>query len=202
MQPEIVFYVVVLVYSIVLHEVAHGWAAFFFGDKTAFYNNRLTLNPLPHLDPIGSILLPGLLILSGSPMFLGWAKPVPVAEHNLIPYNLGKFCVSVAGVFTNFLLAIVFTIIGSQLADTNLKELAFIVAITNSGLAVFNLIPFPPADGYRIIESFLPHSLQRKISFLIQEYFMFTIILAILLASFIFRIIFPVFYNLIYTSIF
>lgn len=202
MQPEILFYIIVLIYSIVLHEIAHGWAALLFGDKTAFYNNRLTLNPIPHLDPIGSVALPALLIISGSPMFLGWAKPVPVSEHNLHPYNLGKFCVSIAGVAVNIMLAIVFIIIGAIFTDVNLKQLAFIVAITNMGLAIFNLIPFPPADGYRIIENFLPLSLQRKVDTLLQEYFLFTIIAAILLASFIFRLIFPFFYNIIYTFIF
>jgi Zn-dependent protease len=205
MQPDnilLIFYVIVLIYSIILHEIAHGWAAYIFGDKTAFYNNRLTLNPIPHIDPIGSVLLPAMLILSSSPMFLGWAKPVPVAEHNLVPYNLGKFSVSIAGIAVNISLAVIFTIVGSQLVDTNLKQLAFIVALVNSGLAIFNLIPFPPADGYRIIENFLPLSLQRQIDTLLQQYFLFTIIGAILLASLIFRMIFPPIYSLIYSSIF
>jgi Zn-dependent protease len=202
MQPEIIFYVIVLIYSIVLHEIAHGWAAYMFGDKTAYYNNRLTLNPIPHVDPVGSILLPAMLIFSGSPMFLGWAKPVPVSEHNLNPYQLGKFCVSIAGVAVNLLLAIIFAFVGSQLADINLKQLAFIISITNMGLAIFNLIPFPPADGYRIIENFLPISLQRQVDNLLQQYFLFTIIAAIILVSFIFRVIFPPFYNLIYNTIF
>ncbi len=202
MQPEIIFYVIVLIYSIVLHEIAHGWAAYYFGDMTAYYNNRLTLNPIPHIDPVGSILLPAMLILSGSPMFLGWAKPVPVSEHNLNPYNLGKFCVSIAGVAVNVLLAVIFIIIGSQLADVNLKQFAFIIAIVNMGLAIFNLIPFPPADGYRIIENFLPLSLQRQIDNLLQQYFFVTIIIAILLASQIFQLIFPFFYSLIRSLIF
>lgn len=202
MQPEIIFYIIVLVYSIILHEIAHGWAAYLFGDKTAYYNDRLTLNPVPHIDPVGSLLLPALLIFTGSPMFLGWAKPVPVAEHNLNPYQLGKFVVSVAGVAVNFLLAFIFVIIGSQLTDNNLKQLCLIIAVVNCGLGIFNLIPFPPADGYRIIENFLPTALQRKIDNLLQQYFLFTIIAAIILASFLFRVIFPPFYSLIYSSIF
>ena len=205
MQPDnylLFFYIIVLIYSIILHEIAHGWAAYIFGDKTAFYNNRLTLNPIPHIDPIGSVLLPAMLILSQSPMFLGWAKPVPVSEHNLNPYNLGKFCVSIAGVMVNFLLCILFIIIGSQLVDANMKQLAFIVAIVNAGLGIFNLIPFPPADGYRIIENFLPLSLQRQVDNLLQQYFLFTIVGAILVASFIFRIIFPPINNFIYNFIF
>lgn len=202
MQPEIFFYIIVLIYSIILHEIAHGWAAYLFGDKTAFYNNRLTLNPIPHIDPIGSVLLPAMLIFSGSPMFLGWAKPVPVSEHNLNPYQLGKFSVSIAGVAVNILLSVIFVVIGSQLADVNMKQLAFIVALVNAGLAIFNLIPFPPADGYRIIENFLPLSIQRHVDNLLQQYFLFTIIGAIIIASFLFRIIFPPIYNLIYSIIF
>lgn len=185
MQPEILFYSVVLIYSIIIHEIAHGWAAYMFGDKTAFYSNRLTLNPIPHIDPIGSVLLPAMLIFSGSPMFLGWAKPVPIGEHNLNPYQIGKFSVSIAGVGVNILLSIIFVIIGSQFSNIQLKELAFIVALVNSSLAIFNLIPFPPADGYRIIENFLPLPLQRQINNLLQQYFLFTIVGAIIMASFI-----------------
>ena len=202
---------IVLIISIILHEVSHGYMAEYLGDPTARLLGRLTLNPIPHIDPVGSILIPGVLILFYSVptmgmlipnIILGWAKPVPVSEHNLNPYNLGKFCVSVAGVTVNLLIAIIFTIIGSQLTDANLKELAFAVALLNAGLGIFNLIPFPPADGYRIIENFLPHSLQRQVDNLLQQYFMFTIIGAIILASLIFRVIFPLIYSLIYSAIF
>lgn len=102
----------------------------------------------------------------------------------------------------NFLLCILFIIIGSQLVDANMKQLASIVAIVNAGLGIFNLIPFPPADGYRIIENFLPLSLQRQVDNLLQQYFLFTIVGAILVASFIFRIIFPPINNFIYNFIF
>lgn len=202
MQPEIILYIIVLIYSIVLHEIAHGWAAYLFGDRTAYYNNRLTLNPVPHIDVVGSIILPAILVLSQSPMFLGWAKPVPVAEHNLNPYRLGKFCVAIAGVTVNFLLAVIFIIVGSQLTDNNLKNFAYIIAITNLGLVIFNLIPFPPADGYRIMEIFLPENIKRTVDNLLYKYFFATIIIAIILASQIFQIIFPFFRNVIAGLIF
>lgn len=197
-----IFQIIVIIYSIILHEIAHGYAAYLFGDKTAYYNNRLTLNPVPHIDIVGSIIVPAFLIMSQSSIFMGWAKPVPVAEHNLNPYKLGSFCVSFAGVFVNFLLAVVFTIIGSQLGGETLKNLCAIVAITNLGLAVFNLIPVPPADGYRIISLFLPWDVKRKIEGFIHQNFIVTIVIAILVATQIFRVIFPFFYKIILGFIF
>jgi Zn-dependent protease len=202
MQPDMIFQIIVIIYSIILHEIAHGYAAYLFGDKTAYYNNRLTLNPVPHIDIVGSIIVPAFLIMSQSSIFMGWAKPVPVAEHNLNPYKLGSFCVSFAGVFVNFLLAVVFTIIGSQLGGETLKNLCAIVAITNLGLAVFNLIPVPPADGYRIISLFLPWDVKRKIEGFIHQNFIVTIVIAILVATQIFRVIFPFFYKIILGFIF
>ena len=156
MQPEIFFQIIIIIYSIILHEIAHGYAAYWFGDKTAFYQNRLTLNPIPHIDVVGSIIVPAMLIMSGSSILAGWAKPVPVSEHNLNPYKLGSFCVSVAGVFVNLLICIIFAVLGSLVDDPGSKALCTTIAITNIGLAVFNLIPVPPADGYRILSVFLP----------------------------------------------
>mgnify|MGYP001280709412 CR=1 FL=1 len=202
MQPEIIFQIIVIVYSVVLHEVAHGYAAYLFGDKTAFYQGRLTLNPLPHIDIVGSVIVPIVLILSHSSMLLGWAKPVPVAEHALNPYKLGSFCVSIAGVFVNFLLAIVFIIIGSYLVDDTLKSLCSIIAITNIGLGIFNLIPMPPADGYRIVSLFLPYSTKSKIESFMQQNFFITMILALFISFQIFNIIFPFFYRLVVQAIF
>ncbi len=202
MQPENIFQIIVLIYSIILHEIAHGYAAYAFGDKTAYYQNRLSLNPIPHIDPVGSILLPATLIFSGAGIIMGWAKPVPVAEHNLNPYKLGNFCVSFAGVFINVVLAVVFIAIGASLADLSIKKLCAIVAITNLGLAIFNLIPFPPADGYRIISVFLNWEVKRKIENLLQNYFFATIIISIFLASQIFVTIFPYFQKIVLKIIF
>src|SRR5687768_16975542 len=101
----------VLVFSIVLHEVAHGWVAYKQGDATAMMLGRLTLNPLPHVDPVGSILVPALLALSGTGLMLGWAKPVPVNPRNFRNYKRGDILVSLAGVAVNFVLAFVFAIL-------------------------------------------------------------------------------------------
>jgi Zn-dependent protease len=99
MEPILIFQIIVLVYSIIIHEIAHGYAAYIFGDKTAFYMGRLTLNPIPHIDLFGSLLLPFLLIASGGGLVAGYAKPVPVNESNLTPGNFSKFCVSFAALF-------------------------------------------------------------------------------------------------------
>lgn len=184
-------------YSVILHEIAHGYAAYWFGDKTAYFQNRLTLNPLPHIDITGSIVVPILLIMSHSPILAGWAKPVPVAEHNLNPYKLGSFCVSVAGVFTNFLLAMTFTLIAYYMSDANIKHLCVLVAVTNLGLAIFNLIPVPPADGYRILSIFLPWNIKRNIEAFLQRYFIVSILVAIAIATTVFSYIFPYFAGLI-----
>lgn len=202
MQPETFFQIIVIVYSVVLHEIAHGYAAYAFGDKTAFYQNRLTLNPLPHIDMVGSIIVPGLLILSGSSILAGWAKPVPVSEHNLNPYKLGSFTVAIAGVLVNLALMLIFTIIGALMVDPNIKYLCSIVAITNLGLAIFNLIPIPPADGYRIISIFLAWDIKRKIESFLQQNFLISIIIAIFIATQIFRYIFPFFNKIILNLIF
>src|SRR5215218_2797400 len=101
----------VLVFSIVLHEVAHGWVAYRQGDATAAMLGRLTLNPIPHIDPVGSILLPAMLALTGTGMILGWAKPVPVNPRNFRNYKRGDILVSLAGVTVNFLLAFAFAIL-------------------------------------------------------------------------------------------
>jgi Zn-dependent protease len=202
MQPEIIFQILVMVYSVILHEIAHGYAAYLFGDNTAYYQNRLTLNPLPHIDIMGSIIVPATLVLSGSSFVAGWAKPVPVSDHNLNPYKLGNFCVSIAGVATNFLLCVIFVFIGSQIESASIKSLCTIVAITNLGLAIFNLIPVPPADGYRILSVFLPTQIQRKIENFLQQNFFIAIILALLISTQIFRLIFPFFYAIIINYIF
>jgi Zn-dependent protease len=202
MDPILIFSIIVLIYSIIIHEIAHGYAAYVLGDKTAFYMGRLTLNPIPHIDPFGSVLLPLLLTLSGGGIIAGYAKPVPVIDSNLSHAKLGQFIVSFAGVFVNILLAIIFAIIGSFLGTENLKVLCYVVASTNLGLAIFNLLPIPPADGYRIISLFLPRNIAYKIEILINQYLPFFLIGAIIIASFIFAQIFPIFRNILIGVIF
>jgi Zn-dependent protease len=162
MQPDLsltIFTVIVLNFSIILHEVAHGYAAQALGDPTAKLAGRLTLNPFKHIDLFGSILLPGLLVLSGSPFLFGWAKPVPYNPYNLKNQRWGEAIVSIAGVATNLLMAVVFGII-ARIAFAHgsviFGDLAATVVLTNLFLGLFNLIPVPPLDGYGFLRGLLP----------------------------------------------
>jgi Zn-dependent protease len=159
---EIALTLVVLILSIIAHEVAHGYAANSLGDPTAKLAGRLTLNPLAHIDPLGSILIPALLVITGSPILFGWAKPVPYNPYNLRNQRWGEAIVAVAGSATNLLLAIIFAII-IRLASTTLStsSLSFLatIAFVNLFLGLFNLIPFPPLDGFTVLRGILPYRL-------------------------------------------
>lgn len=157
MLPQLV----ILFFSIIFHEVAHGRIALWRGDTTARDHGRLTLNPLPHIDPMGSILLPLFLVLMRSPVLLGWAKPVPIN-----PFRFGRLkkdlaLVAASGPASNLLLALAFALlfrIVNAVGDSTgivPKIMAYGVLI-NSVLAFFNLIPIPPLDGSRILYRFLP----------------------------------------------
>lgn len=151
---------VVLILSIIVHEVAHGYAANSLGDPTARLAGRLTLNPLPHIDLMGSIIIPALLIFTNSPIMFGWAKPVPYNPYNLKARRWGEALVAVAGSATNITLAIVFGLIvrfgaGLGLGATELS-LAATIAFVNLFLGLFNLIPFPPLDGFTALRAALP----------------------------------------------
>lgn len=158
--------IVVLILSIVLHEVAHGYAANWLGDPTARLAGRLTANPLPHIDPIGSVVVPAMLFLSGSGFLMGWAKPVPYNPYNLRNQRWGEAFVAFAGPGTNFLLAIIFAILVRLAIPLELSpsfvDLASYVVYINVLLGLFNLIPFPPLDGSKVIEAFLPLRLRMQ----------------------------------------
>jgi Zn-dependent protease len=155
-----------LIVAIVLHEVAHGWTALALGDPTAKEQRRLTLNPIRHVDPIGTLLVPGALALFGGPIF-GWAKPVPVRKDRLDNPRYGMMAVAAAGPGTNILLGFLGAIaIGIYLGFGGgpglvLTGLSYFIVI-NAFLALFNLLPIPPFDGSHIVEGLLPRSLAAK----------------------------------------
>jgi Zn-dependent protease len=160
-----VFVVVIIIFSAVIHEVMHGVAADYLGDKTARYAGRLTLNPIPHLDPFGSVILPILLALGNSPIFFGWAKPVPYNPYNLKPGRFSEAIVAGAGPVSNLVIALVFgIIIRLQVLPLEIASVLSLIVVINVMLFLFNLIPVPPLDGSKVIEALLPHSLQYRYS--------------------------------------
>ena len=151
---------VILILSVIAHEVAHGYAANSLGDPTARLAGRLTLNPFPHIDLMGSVLIPAILVLTGSPILFGWAKPVPYNPYNIKNHRWGEMLVALAGSATNIFLAIIFGLVvrfGSTLGfDTTALSLAATIAFINLFLGLFNLIPFPPLDGFTVLRGSLP----------------------------------------------
>lgn len=157
--------VVIVILSIIFHEVAHGWVAYWLGDPTAKYAGRLTLNPIPHIDMVGSIIVPGLALLSGSPFMLGWAKPVPINPYNLRYGKWGEALTAFAGPGTNILIAIVAGLLvrfGLVPTSPEILSLVFIVIIANISLAILNLLPIPPLDGSKIVSAVLPPGLYQR----------------------------------------
>ena len=150
---------VVLLYSVILHEVAHGWVAHLFGDDTAIRQGRLTLNPASHVDPLGTLML----FLVG----FGWARPVPVNYYSFSNARFGLFCVALAGCLTNILIAtIALILIQFRVVNTGSVFYAMlpIVVKINIILGAFNLIPIPPLDGSKILMSFLPYKAQLSLA--------------------------------------
>lgn len=181
--------IIPLLLAIVVHEVAHGWVARQLGDDTAYLMGRLTLNPLKHIDPIGTILVPLVLILTVGFAF-GWAKPVPVNFNNLRNRRRDTILVAAAGPLANLLMAIAWTLI-AKLASLLPDSIAILTSpliymsmfgmIINAILMVFNLIPIPPTDGGRIATNLLPPRLGYQLSRI--EPYGFLIILALLLSG-------------------
>ena len=152
-----IFSLIILLFSIIMHEIAHGSVALRLGDPTAKNAGRLTLNPLKHIDTFGTILLPLLLVLIRSPFVVGWAKPVPVNPYNFRDQRWGSLKVSVAGPATNFLIAVIFGLAIRFIPLPETLEFLFgLIVIYNFVLALFNLIPIPPFDGSHILFSVLP----------------------------------------------
>jgi len=214
----LIFSILALIMSAVLHEYAHGWVAYKLGDNTAKNMGRLTLNPISHLDPIGSVILPILLVLSNTGFILGWAKPVPYNPYNLRDARYGDLKVAIGGPATNLMIAIVFGIVARLLPiASGLKQtlavsflqgdqtfllnemqgslmasifvLAIIVCFINLLLMIFNLIPIPPLDGSKVLMTFLPYEWQVRMH-KIEPYGFFIIIFMLMFG--VFSLIWPV----------
>ena len=185
-----VFYIVILIMSVVIHEVSHGFMAEYFGDKTARFAGRLTLNPIKHLDLFGSIFLPLVLVLSHSPFLFGWAKPVPYNPNNLSNKKWGTVAVASAGVLANFSIAIIFGIIirltsnfsSSLTLPDGFYFITSIIVVVNLALGIFNLVPIPPLDGSKILFSFLPESFYPSI-FKFEQYSLILLLIFIVFLS-------------------
>lgn len=163
MPTDAIFWILVLILSVILHEVAHGYMANALGDPTARLQGRLTLNPISHIDLLGTIILPALLLITGSPILIGYAKPVPYNPYNIKRKN-GEALVAFAGPGTNIILALIFglglRVFGGSM-DLSLIHAFAIIAQVNIFLAIFNLIPIPPLDGSKVLPVFLPMTLRR-----------------------------------------
>lgn len=200
-----IFFIAVLIFSVVIHEVSHGFAALFLGDRTAQYAGRLTLNPVLHLDFFGSIILPLMLVIFQSPILIGWAKPVPYNPYNLKNQKWGPALVGAAGPASNLLIAVFFGLIirfsqtfglGDQLFFLNLIKIFETIIFLNLVLAIFNLVPIPPLDGSKLLFAFLPYQ-WRWIEHFLEQYGLIILLLFIFsfsgmispIVSFIFRLI-------------
>ena len=159
---DTLFIIIVVILSAIVHEVMHGAAADWLGDKTARYAGRLTLNPLVHIDMFGSILLPIMLVAVGSPIFFGYAKPVPYNPYNLRPGRFSEAIVAIAGPLSNALIACFFgLVIRLGFLPSAMQGPFFLVIVVNIMLMIFNMIPVPPLDGSKVFASLLPEGLGR-----------------------------------------
>jgi Zn-dependent protease len=157
--------IVIIIFSIILHEVAHGYVANWLGDPTAKYAGRLTLNPLPHIDPVGSVLIPGILALTGASFLIGWARPVPVNPYNLRWGKWGEALTAFAGPATNIVIALLAALLirfGVVGLDSAVVSIIVLVIASNLSLAILNLIPIPPLDGSKVVAALLPYQLERQ----------------------------------------
>jgi len=177
---ETIFILIVLFFSIVIHEIAHGSFALFLGDDTAKREGRLTLNPIAHIDPVGTIFLPLILLILtfGQGPIFGWAKPVPVNPLNFRDRKWGIVKVSLAGPATNLLIAILFSFLAGFSFSQAVVAFFEIISVYNFAWAFFNLLPFPPLDGFHILYQILPERFF-QIKFFLLRYGFFILLVFI-----------------------
>ncbi|MBI2048791.1 MAG: site-2 protease family protein [Parcubacteria group bacterium] len=173
---DFIFSIAILIMSVVIHEVSHGFVAHALGDPTAKYEGRLTLNPLRHLDPVGSVIVPALTYLLGG-FIIGWARPVPYNPYNLRNQKWGPAAVGIAGPLSNIAVAVVFGLVvrfGAGALPVSFLSVSALIVLINLILAVFNLVPVPPLDGSKVLFALLPYRLLRVQEFL-ERYGLFVL---------------------------
>jgi Zn-dependent protease len=213
---HLVIYMVVLLLAISVHEAGHAWMSYKFGDDTAFQLGRVTLNPVAHTDPIGTLLIPIISFIFsavggvvGTIPLIGWGKPTPVNPRKWTNYKTANVMVSIAGVLANLLLLIIGIVIAKILiwqgyniseffSNTTNPIMIFVgnLMTLNLSLFVFNLLPFPPLDGSKILSTFLPESAQPVLA--LMEQYGFLILMALIYVGVMRIIITPFLYGLIY----
>ena len=170
--------------AITAHEAAHGYAAKHFGDKTAYFLGRITLNPIKHIDPVGTVVIPGMLLLLSAPFLFGWAKPVPVNFSNLNNPKKDMMWVALAGPASNLVMAIIWAIILGLFKSSGASYALFVIGMAQVGIMInlvlmlLNLLPIPPLDGGRMAVSLLPSPWSYKLAS-IERYGMFILIFLI-----------------------
>jgi Zn-dependent protease len=189
-----IFFIAILILSVIIHEVSHGFAADWLGDPTPRTQGRLTLNPIPHLDLFGSIILPTLLVLSGTGFILGWAKPVHFNPFNLRDRKWGPAIVAAAGPISNLTIALIFGLIIRFAGPMGITSEGFLfiatgIVFVNVLLAVFNLIPIPPLDGHHILFAALPAKYNAFKNFMFKYSLVFLLIIIFFLWQFIMPVI-------------
>ncbi len=187
---DLIFQLAVLIMSVVIHEVSHGYAARLLGDPTAEYQGRLTLNPIKHLDFIGSFLVPLMTYQIGG-FIIGWAKPVPYNPYNLKNQRWGEAIVALAGPLSNILVALVFGLLirfGQAGLTPSFLSISAIIVFLNLLLAVFNMVPIPPLDGSKVLFSILPYRMSNVRAFLERN----SLVLVFVFIFFLWKFIMPI----------
>ncbi|WP_162902343.1 site-2 protease family protein [Facilibium subflavum] len=170
-------FIIPMLFAITLHEAAHGYIAKIRGDKTAYLMGRVSLNPIRHIDPLGTIILPTAMFLLGTGFLFGWAKPVPVNFNQLKKPKIDTILVAIAGPLANLVMAVGWLLLWKYVPNFGFHQMAQFGIILNLMLMVFNLLPIPPLDGSRIISAILPYKAALKYNALERWGFLIVLVL-------------------------